>query len=57
MVHGVFNPQYQRYGKKILAGTDLKEKEYGKEQMACNTRKRRLHNSLSLTHTANRIYG
>ena len=23
MVHGVFNPQYQRYGKKILVGTDL----------------------------------
>jgi len=24
MVHGVFNPQYQRYGKKILVGTYLK---------------------------------
>jgi hypothetical protein len=23
MVHGVFDPQYQRYGKKILVGTYL----------------------------------
>ena len=24
MVHGVWNPQYQGYGKKILVGTHLK---------------------------------
>jgi hypothetical protein len=23
MVYGVFNPQYQRYGEKILIGSDL----------------------------------
>jgi hypothetical protein len=32
MVHGVFNPQYQRYGKKILVGTDLKRREADKLQ-------------------------
>jgi hypothetical protein len=26
MAHGNFNPQYQRYGEKILIGADLKQK-------------------------------
>jgi hypothetical protein len=35
MVHGVFNPQYQRYREKILIGTYLKESNFTYFSLSC----------------------